>query len=129
MSVVRFKIVDTLYKTEPLFVIGCTHADLDRYLRARYGCNAGEDIGQIGQMLTLGETWPPLRVVWAKHRPTTPARIGVVVHEIFHLVTRICADKGIPIRAHIESGESGDEPAAYLVEFFATKMLERVRRS
>lgn len=111
-----------MFKTEPLFVLGCSHAALSAYLHKRFKVDAGDDVGQIGQMLTYSDK-APYRVVWAKSLALPP-----ILHEVFHLVTRICADKGIPIRAHNEHGENADETAAYLFEFFATDVLRRVRR-
>lgn len=117
-----FTVVDPVFKTEPLFIIGCSHRQLGAYLRKRFRVDAGEDGGQCGQMFTFPQRTVPLRVVWVQRRD-----LAVALHELFHLVTRICEDLGIPIRAHIESGECADEPAAYLFEFFARVLLRRLR--
>lgn len=114
-----------MLKVEPLFVIGCSHRDLDGYLTRHFQVGAGEDAGQCGQMLTLASPRAePLRVVWVQDRHA----FGVLLHEVFHLVTRICHDKGIPIRAFDGRGEWGDEAAAYLYEYVAEAALRRIVR-
>ena len=115
-----FSVRESLFKTEPLFIVGCSHEELDRYLRRKYRQNAGDNIGQTGQMFTFKR--PPWRVVWSR-KPQLP----VILHETFHLVTRICQDAGVPIRAHHDNGDIGDEAAAYMFEFFASAILKRLR--
>lgn len=64
--------------------------------------------------------------IWVWER-TNHLALPVVLHETFHLVTRICADKGITIRAHNEHGQTDDETAAYLFEAIARVVLRRCR--
>ncbi len=109
---------DPVFKTAALFVVGCEFPKFHTYMQKRWRYEAGEDAGQIGQMFTLKKT--PHRVVWS--RTGDPA---VVVHEIFHLVTRICQDRGIPIYAYDEKG-NGDEAAAFLMEFFTRIALRKL---
>lgn len=52
-----------------------------------------------------------------------------LVHEIFHLVVRICDDKGVPIIPNIQTGQVGDETAAYLMEFYISKVKGRIIRN
>jgi hypothetical protein len=119
-----FSIKDPCFKTEPLFIIGCTHAQLDRYMRRRFHMSAGLDDQQCGQMFTFRQA--PWRVVWVKTLPSNPATLGILLHEIVHLVTRILQDKGITIKAQTEDG-IGDEPAAYLFEMFAVHAMRKLR--
>jgi hypothetical protein len=116
-----FTVTESIFKTEPLFVLGCTHEELNRYLRKQFRQDAGLDAGQCGQMFTFDRA--PWRVVWS-----AKLDLPVILHEVFHLVTRICHDKCIPIRAYLETNENGDEAAAYLFEFFARAVLRRVKR-
>lgn len=118
-----FTIKDPCFKTEPLFIVGCSHAQLDRYMRRRFHVEAGIDAQQCGQMFTFQQA--PWRVVWVKTKPTSAVTLGVLLHEIFHLVTRICQDKGIAIKAQIEDG-FGDEPAAYLFEMFSVQAIRKL---
>lgn len=113
-----FSVADPVFKTDTLFVLGADFATLDKELRQR-GESAGEDMGQIGQMFTFNK----FRCVWA-----ASLSLPIVIHEILHLVTRVCDDKGIPIKAHIDSGESNDEPAAYLMEFYVGEVLKRNKK-
>lgn len=117
-----FTIDDSVFKTNPMFVIGCSHVDLGRYLKKRFKVTVGDDIGQCGQMLTFTE--PPWRVVWVERQ----GDVETLIHEVFHLVTRVCHDKGVPIRALTGDGENGDEAAAYLFEFLCGTALKRMRR-
>jgi hypothetical protein len=117
-----FQVREALFKTHPLFVIDCSHRALDAYLRKRFHVDAGEDVQQIGQMFTFQQ--PPLRVVWVERRPHDLPTLATLLHEIFHLVTRICQDKGVPIKAQIEEGH-GDETAAYLFEFLAREAFAK----
>jgi hypothetical protein len=114
-----FKITEPVFKTEPLFIIDCSFKRFSKYLKKHYHCNCGSYVGQTGQMFTFKRT--PWRVVWVEKKDE-----NVLIHELFHLVTRICQDKGIPIVAQMEHG-SGDETAAYLYEFFARRCLKRIR--
>lgn len=116
-----FTVIDPIFKTEPLFIVGCTHAELLQYLKKRFRVTVGggSNATFAGQMLTFD--CPPWRVVWTLKRDPY-----VLLHELFHLVTRMCQDKGIPIRATDERGDLGDETAAYLYEYFARKTLRRV---
>lgn len=117
-----FVVSEPIYKTETLFVVGCSFEAFKARLKQRYRLDAGDYIGQIGQMFTFTSQKPPCRVVWAD-KVDAP----VVLHEVFHLVTRICDDRGILIKAHIEHGESGDEAAAFLFEFFARIVLKKLK--
>jgi len=113
-----FKITEPVFKTEPLFVIDCSFDQFTRYMKKSYHCPTGENLGQSGQMFTFSKA--PWRVVWVEKNKF------VLLHEIFHLVTRICQDKGVPIISQMEHG-CGDETAAYLYEFFARRALKRIK--
>ena len=118
-----FTIQEPVFKTATLFVLGCTHEQLNTYLQRRFKLRAGDDLGQVGQMLTFVDH-APWRLVWS-----CDTDLSTLLHECFHLVTRICMDKGIPIRAHDDRGECADEAAAYLFEFFATALLRKLPAS
>lgn len=115
-----FSVEEPVFKTEPLFVLGCSHESFVRYMKRRFGLEVDESHGQIGVMYTFQRD--PCRVVWTEKLDAPP-----VLHEVFHLVTRICHDKGVPIVAHHPNGDNGDETAAYLFEFFAATALRRLK--
>jgi hypothetical protein len=119
-----FTVEDDLFKTCPLFIVGCSHHALNVYLRKHFRVNAGLDDGQTGQMLTYRQA--PWRVVWVRDKPHNARSFGVLMHETFHLVTRICQDKGVPIVAQVEHG-NGDETAAYLFDFFSRALVRKLR--
>lgn len=119
-----FQVHEPVFKTAPLFVVDCEFPQLAAYLRKHWKIEVDGVPDEVaGQMLTFSDR-EPWRVVWARHRPDTYERLGCLVHEVVHLVTRICQDKGIPIKAQTAEG-CGDEPAAYLVDFFSREALER----
>lgn len=110
-----------MLKVEPLFVLDCTYDEMRAYVRRRFRvCIDASDEAIAGRMLTFDRA--PWRLVWTRYRDA-----AVVMHEVFHLVTRICADKGIVIRAHNERGDNDDEAAAYLFEALARPALRRCR--
>lgn len=119
-----FTVKDRLFKTQPLFIVGCSHQELDAYLRREFKCDAGADVGQSGQMFTFQQA--PWRIVWVKKFPHNAKTLGTLLHETFHLVTRICLDKGVPIVAHHDHG-IGDETAAYLFDFFSRALVRKLR--
>ena len=120
-----FTVVDPVFKTEPLFVGNCTADEATVYLHKRFKVSADIPHNLGGTMLTFQR--PPWRVIWVRRMSRSPSDLCVLLHEVFHLVTRICADRGIPLVAHHPDGTNGDEPAAYLFEFFTHSALKKVR--
>jgi len=117
-----FTVDDPVYKTEPLFVGDCTHAELAGYLRRRFHVEIETSEDCEGTVLTFQQS--PWRVLWVRRTTELPT----LLHELFHLVTAICQERQIPIVAHLPNGENGDEAAAYLFEFFARECLRRWKR-
>jgi len=65
-----------------------------------------------------------LRVVWLNGmKKNDPESIGKLTHEVCHLVNRIHNHKGIPFNGK----ENNDETFSYLVDFFVTEFLNKVR--
>lgn len=116
-----FAIEEPVFRTATLFVIGASFEDFAALMKRKYRVTVGEYVGQCGQMFSYTDS-PPWRCVW-----TDRLDLAVVLHEVFHLVTRICADKGVPIRAHDERGDCQDETGAYLFEFFARGVMRKCR--
>ncbi len=116
-----FTVEEPVFKTEPLFVVVCSHEALASYLKHRFHVTTDPAFELAGQMLTFHR--PPWRVVWVKR----DGDLAVALHEVFHLVTRICQDKGVSIVAHHQNGENGDEAAAHLFEFFAKAVIRRMK--
>jgi hypothetical protein len=68
------------------------------------------------------------RIVWVRHLSMSPEHLGTLMHELFHLVVRVCRDKGVPIVANIQNGAVGDEAASYLFDFYARCSIEEIKR-
>lgn len=119
-----FTIDEPVFKTNPLFIVDCTYAEMTAYVKKRFRATVQPaPDGVIGTVLTFDVR--PWRIVWIER--ATRRDIPILLHEVFHLVTRICADKGVPIVAHHPTGENGDETAAYLLEFFMARLMRRMR--
>ncbi len=117
-----FTVKVPMLKVEPLFVLDATSAQFRALMLKRFDTTVPlEDENVAGRMFTFAKA--PHRVVW-----TCDLDTGHVLHEVFHLVTRICYDKGITIRAKNENGDTDDETAAYLFENIANDVLARVHR-
>lgn len=116
---------EPVFKIEPVFVLGAEPDQLRQLARRRRWRVDFGAIGERDQTPLAGSLFTfdrvPWRVVWTRRLD-----VAVALHETFHLVTRICYDRGIPIRAYDERGEHGDETAAYLFEFFAKAVVRRV---
>ena len=112
-----FSVSEPVFRTATLFVLGCPFPKFAALMKRRYHAEVGEFVGQCGQMFTYTED-EPWRCIW-----TDRLDLAVVLHEVFHLVTRICDDKCVPIKSHIENGECGDEAAAYLFECYVRAIL------
>ena len=119
-----FAVEVDMLKVEPLFVLGCTYDELCAYMLKRFKVRLDPEDGEnrlAGRMFTFD--CPPWRMVWTRRLD-----LPVVLHETFHLTTRICADKGITVRSHNEHGQNDDETAAYLFEALARPVLKRLAK-
>jgi len=116
-----FKIECNVFKFDVLIVANCTHEELKTFLKKQYRVSLDDspDINTIGGMYTVEKN--PWRVVWVKDWKDR----SCLIHELFHLTTRVCNDRGIQIVSHDEKGNVADEAAAYLMEFLVTQCLKR----
>ena len=126
-----FCIEDKMFKTEPLFIINCTEEAAEKYLQRRFKVGFGRDKHNHASRATatvLHFNKVPWRVLWIesfnRHKSED---IAELVHELTHLVIRICEDKGLVMMAnHPETGQVLDEPPAYMMDFFVHEFLKRV---
>lgn len=130
----KFTIEDKLFKTEPLFIYNCSYGELVKYL-VRQGIeeekihNGFTSERMLGTATVMHFDKFPYRVVWFnKVDIKNPNSLGEIAHELLHLVIRICEDKGIPIKANFEDGYCADEPIAYMIDYFYTEFIKKVRR-
>lgn len=61
------------------------------------------------------------RIVWVKEFLWNIEDIGIVAHEVLHLVLRILKDRLVPI------GGEDNETISYLYEYYFTRILKRLR--
>lgn len=125
----KFTIEEDVFKTEPLVLYDCTHDQVISYLKKQYRIYLSEReqniiIGGAATVLTFNKS--PWRLMWFRKLNKSVDSLGEVSHEVFHLVVRICEDKGIPIKSNIETGECGDEAAAYMMDFFFRQIYKRL---
>lgn len=123
----EFVVSDDVFKTSVLFVFNCDAKAFEK-VAARRGVE-WKASGYVCGTVVPGKDGQFFRIVWVEKVSTKPEDMGTLAHEIMHLVVRICQDKGVPICANIQTGECGDETAAYLVEFYTMRCLARLRCS
>lgn len=117
-----FIIKEEVFKTEILFVCDCDNNEFVKYFNKRFNKKIEVDKYVIGTVIKVDNNY--FRVVWSKD--FKKKNLPEIIHELFHLVVRILEDKGVPIKANIETGECGDETAAYLLEFYVEKILKKL---
>lgn len=118
-----FKIVNPIFKSETLFCLGFTLKEFKKEMK-KY--NYDYDISSpdiAGTTFSIRQKGFRYRVVWFEDSKD----IAGIVHEVVHLCVRICEDKGVPIKAHIETGECGDETFAYMVEFYLNEVIKKIK--
>jgi len=123
----HFSIREVVFKTEPLFIYDCPYKQMGQWLRKAYNVDIPKEDGTESACV-LHFDGPPYRVVWFQRLSDSLESRGEVAHELLHLVVRICRDKGIPIVANIQTGECGDESAAYLIDFFVREVYRHVKK-
>lgn len=134
-SAIVFFIEEPVFKTSTMFIFNCGPDRFKRIACRKMELKESEferpPNGISGTVHTLWNKDDSLRgrVVWVeKIDPKSPQDVAGLGHEIFHLVVRICRAKGIPIIANLEDGSVGDEPPAYLTEFYMNRCLTEIGR-
>ena len=129
-----FTIEDKMFKTEPLFLVNCSRREAAKYLKRRFNVdldvdNSDDDHSRgSASATTLHYPKAPWRVIWIRDFNRHKSEdIAELVHELMHLVIRICEDKGIPITGnHPTTGAVLDEPPAYMMDFFVKSFLDKI---
>lgn len=125
------KLQDNVFKTEPIVIGNCSFDQLTKWVKARFPNYKPEetDASVCGTVLSLSHGRHFGRIVWVKDLSRKPEDLGVLLHELFHLVVRVMQDKGVPIVDKLR-GEgfvwNGDESAAYLYECYAFQCLRKI---
>ena len=120
---IKFIIKERTFKTRTLFVLNCGFKEFAKIVKS-YGIEV-ENLGKFinGMVLSSNDNKYFFRTIWYEDAKD----FGGLIHEVFHLVVRICDDKGVPIKAHIETGQCGDETAAYLLEFYTNEVFKKLK--
>jgi hypothetical protein len=120
-----FHIEEKVFKTEPLIIYNCSYEKLYQFLMKKYKVELKKD-DNPGSATMLDFDKSPWRVLWFKELKNKSEDLGEIVHEIFHLVVKICEDKQVPIISYIQTGECGDETGAYLIDFFFREIYKKI---
>ena len=123
-----FIIDEHIFKTSTRFIIGCSGKEFDKRLKKINGKkNTNYDRKEVLGGYVCGTVIPStegyFRLVWIEDSKD----FGGIIHELSHLVVRICEDKGLPIKANIETGDVGDETFAYLLEFYTNEVKKKLK--
>lgn len=133
-----FIIREDVFKTNTLFLFGCDILFFKNYLKRKYNIDEeidGEKIvvedyqGVAGAMFTYEYKKSTLRAVWVEdiNRNKTED-LGTLVHELSHLVIAICDDRGVPISSRPFRGGHMCETPSYLLEYFFTECLKKLKK-
>lgn len=117
----EFVIKENLFKTSTIFILNCSGKEFAKRIK-KMGVKT--DIAEsyvCGTVIPCGDRF--FRGVWVE----SAKDLGGIMHEISHLVVRVCTDKGVPIKANIETGEVGDETFAYLIEFYTNEIFKKLK--
>jgi hypothetical protein len=117
----EFTIDEHIFKTSTVFLIGCSSKEFQKRLKRLGGKTNFVDGYICGTVIPSSEGY--FRIVWVEDKKD----IGGIIHELTHLVVRICNDKGVPIKANIETGDCGDETFAYLMEFYTNQIIKKLK--
>ncbi len=121
----HFSIYAEIYKTNLLVVGDCTPTELQKFVKRKYKVDISDIDPEIslkaGAVLDLEGKWP-YTVIYVRKLSRKPEDFSVLVHELFHFVLRVCADKNIPTYGEMND-KIMDEAAAYLMEFYAREAM------
>lgn len=120
-------ITEEVFRTKTYFIFNCTNKEAEKFVKRKYDKKIIVPDDTDGTVLTFNKDGERTnRVVWLEYFDRRyDEDLSCLAHEVVHLAVRICEDKGIPIIANIQTGEVGDEPLAYLVDFFTKQFLEK----
>ena len=129
------EIEERLFGAVVLFAVNCSAEELETHLNKEYKlkCDLEWLINHkkaAGTYLWFDEY--PYRVVWVKKfNKNNPEHLSYLVHEICHLVVRICEEIGVVISSTLTDGSNrvNDEPVAYMMGYYFREFLEKYARS
>lgn len=120
------KIINDIFKLEILVVANCTTKEANKYLKKIDNkwfieCDTRDTVGQLVRAFH-GQ----YRIIYLEKLNKSQQSRAELVHELFHLVIRICDDKGVPNVPNIHTGHCGDETGAYLIEYYYNEIMKRL---
>jgi hypothetical protein len=126
----KIEIDDKLFKTKPIFYVNCTpeemEKDINKYTKADLTWLKEEDRVSGTVLFFEGNA---IKIVYIRNfEKNDPESISTFVHELTHLVIRICEDKGIAITSSLPDGRVNDEPVAYMMDYFTREFLEKYNK-
>ena len=119
------KILNDIFKLEILVIANCSTKEANEYfkkIKNKYFIE--DDKNTVGQLVKAFHG--QYRIIYLEKLNKSQRSRAELVHELFHLVIRICEDKGVPNVPNIHTGHCGDETGAYLIEFYYNKIMEKV---
>lgn len=122
----KIEIKDSVFKTAVVFIYNCSQKELNKYLKSVGAREIEEKDNTLGCLCRTKEGI--YRIIYVeKFNKKNVEDNAVLIHELFHLVIRICEDKGVPNVSNIQTGDCGDETGAYLIEFYYNSIINKVK--
>lgn len=126
----KIQIIDKVFKTQPQIISNCSADVFNKYVKGIVPDFKPNDYSGVGTVVCRTNKDGVLnRFVWVMSLKRNAEDIATLSHELFHLVIRVMADKGVPVseRAMIdETAWNGDEAASYLYEFYMLECMKKV---
>jgi len=125
MKFKQFIITDKVFLTEVLFFVNCKLEELGEKgkkwgLKKRDFKDFDKDV--VGMAIEPKKRF--FRIIWLRRFSGRVRDIGLLSHEIFHLVIDILENKEVGIKAIRKKGNQGDETGAYLMGFYLKEALK-----
>ena len=120
----KFIVDNPVFKREVLVMTDCSRKEANKYLLSLGNKLFFEESDDAIGGLCVGQEG----VFNLMHLNTLSKDIdsmGCLVHEIAHLVVRLCEDKGVSVISNIQNGGVGDEVFAYLSEFYFNEIMNK----
>jgi len=123
------KINDKIFKTRVVVIANCNPKECNEELKGMKNKYFVEDKDSnlAGRLVQANHgLW---RILYMPTLNLRQESRGVLAHELFHLVVRICEDKGVPITANIQTGQCGDETGAYMLEYYYNEIIDLYKKA
>lgn len=114
-----FEVRENVYKTHTLFITNCSQAEFVRIAK-KYNKHLEEFDDYTCGCVVQDPSGNFFRIVYIQSFDKTAGSLGIISHELFHLVVRICSDKGVRVSV------GSDEAAAYLYEFYMFECVKHL---